>query len=165
MLNIFKKKNNDKENFEEIGAPFNGEVITLDKVPDPVFAEKMMGDGVAIIPSDNKLYSPVEGEVLKIFDSKHAVIFKSNLGSNILVHVGLETVGLEGKPFNLKVKEGDKVTKKDIIMEVDFDYIKANNLVTITPIVVIEDEGGEKREIKNKAYGTYKKNGEIIISL
>ncbi|EQK68142.1 PTS system, glucose subfamily, IIA component domain protein [Clostridioides difficile CD90] len=105
MFNIFKKKENK---IEKIYSPFKGNLVNLEDVPDAVFAQKMMGDGVAIIPSEGKLYSPVDGEIVNVFDTKHAIMIKSNDNTNILIHVGLETMSLEGKPFDVKVKAGDR---------------------------------------------------------
>ncbi|EQF23222.1 PTS system, glucose subfamily, IIA component domain protein [Clostridioides difficile CD160] len=145
MFNIFKKKENKTE---KIYSPFKGNLVNLEDVPDLAFAQKMMGDGVAIIPSEGKLYSPVDGEIVSIFDSKHAVMIKSADGTNMLIHVGLETVSLEGKPFDVKVKAGDKVKAKDLIMEVDLDIIKSNDLHVITPVVIMDDVDAVKRIIK-----------------
>lgn len=145
MFNIFKKKENKTE---KIYSPFKGILVNLEDVPDLAFAQKMMGDGVAIIPSEGKLYSPVDGEIVSIFDSKHAVMIKSADGTNMLIHVGLETVSLEGKPFDVKVKAGDKVKAKDLIMEVDLDIIKSNDLHVITPVVIMDDVDAVKRIIK-----------------
>ncbi|MBY2477257.1 PTS glucose transporter subunit IIA [Clostridioides difficile] len=145
MFNIFKKKENKTE---KIYSPFKGNLVNLEDVPDLAFAQKMMGDGVAIIPSEGKLYSPVDGEIVSIFDSKHAVMIKSVDGTNMLIHVGLETVSLEGKPFDVKVKAGDKVKAKDLIMEVDLDIITSNDLHVITPVVIMDDVDAVKRTIK-----------------
>lgn len=145
MFNIFKKKENKTE---KIYSPFKGNLVNLEDVPDLAFAQKMMGDGVAIIPSEGKLYSPVDGEIVSIFDSKHAVMIKSADGTNMLIHVGLETVSLEGKPFDVKVKAGDKVKAKDLIMEVDLDIITSNDLHVITPVVIMDDVDAVKRIIK-----------------
>lgn len=147
MFNIFKKK---EDKFEKIYSPFKGRLVNLEDVPDVVFAQKMMGDGIAIIPSEGKLYSPVDGEIVSVFDAKHAVMFRSNEGTNILIHVGLETVALEGEPFDVKVKSGDKVKANDLIMDIDLDFIISNDLPIITPVVIMEDSESAKRTIKEK---------------
>lgn len=147
MFNIFKKKENKTE---KIYSPFKGSLVNLEDVPDVVFAQKMMGDGVAIIPSEGKLYSPVDGEIVSIFDAKHALMINSIDGTNILIHIGLETMSLEGKPFDVKVKAGDKVKAKDLIMEVDLDFIISNDLNLITPVVIINDADAAKRTVKER---------------
>ncbi|MCC0634839.1 PTS glucose transporter subunit IIA [Clostridioides sp. ES-S-0001-02] len=147
MFNIFKKK---ESKIEKIYSPFKGSLVNLEDVPDVVFAQKMMGDGVAIIPSEGKLYSPVEGEIVSIFDAKHALMINSIDGTNILIHIGLETMSLEGKPFDVKVKAGDKVKAKDLIMEVDLDLIISNDLNVITPVVIINDADAVKRTVKER---------------
>ncbi|HBH0021392.1 TPA: PTS glucose transporter subunit IIA [Clostridioides difficile] len=147
MFNIFKKKENK---IEKIYSPFKGNLVNLEDVPDAVFAQKMMGDGVAIIPSEGKLYSPVDGEIVNVFDTKHAIMIKSNDNTNILIHVGLETMSLEGKLFDVKVKAGDKVKAKDLIMEVDLDFITSNDLNIITPVVIMDDADSVKRTVKDR---------------
>lgn len=87
-------------------APVEGKVIPIDQVPDPVFAQKMLGDGVAIIPKDGKIYSPIDGTVINVMDSLHAYSFSSDDGVDMIVHFGLETVALNGEGFTAHVKEG-----------------------------------------------------------
>lgn len=151
MFGLFKKNK-----VEEIASPFNGEVIQITEVEDPVFSEKMMGDGIAIIPSEGKLYSPVNGEVIQVFETKHAMIVKSNEGTNILMHVGLETVELGGVPFEPVVKAGDKIEKGQLLMNIDLEYIKNNNLPIVTPVVLVNDGGENEKEIAEKV-----NNGKI----
>ena len=93
----------------KILAPVKGKVIPLEQVPDEVFAEKVLGDGVAIIPEDGKIYSPVDGTITTITDSLHAYGFETEDGIQMIVHFGLETVNLKGKGFTSRVKVGDKV--------------------------------------------------------
>ena len=93
----------------QILAPINGKVIPLEQVPDPVFAEKIIGDGVAIQPSDGKIYSPVDGEITTVADTLHAYGFRTEDGIELLIHFGLETVALKGECFKAHVKAGDKV--------------------------------------------------------
>ena len=111
-------------------------MISLESVSDKVFADKIMGDGVAIIPSDNKIYAPFDGVVTTIFPTKHAIGLKSNTGVELLIHIGLNTVELDGKPFTEYVKVNQKVRKGDLLLEVDLDAINKAGLETVTPIVV-----------------------------
>ena len=109
-------------------APVKGKVIPLEQVPDEVFAEKVLGDGVAIIPEDGKIYSPVDGTITTITDSLHAYGFETEDGIQMIVHFGLETVNLKGKGFTSRVKVGDKVKAGDLVAEVDLDYLKENHV-------------------------------------
>ena len=120
----------------KILAPVKGKVIPLEQVPDEVFAEKVLGDGVAIIPEDGKIYSPVDGTITTITDSLHAYGFETEDGIQMIVHFGLETVNLKGKGFTSRVKVGDKVKAGDLVAEVDLDYLKENHVETITPVIV-----------------------------
>lgn len=116
-------------------APMEGEVKPLSEVPDETFSSGVLGQGVAIIPTDGKLYAPVDGTVASVFDTKHAICLSGPCDSEILIHVGLETVGLGGKHFIPKVKDGDRVKAGDLLMEFDLSEI-AREHKTITPIVV-----------------------------
>lgn len=119
-----------------IVAPVNGQVVPLEQVPDPVFAGKVLGDGCAIIPSDGKIYSPVNGEVSTLVDTKHAYGFMSEDGMEVLVHYGIDTVSLKGEGFISHVKEGDKVQIGDLVAEVDFDLLKTKKMNPITPVLI-----------------------------
>lgn len=119
-----------------ISAPLEGKVIPLTEVPDETFAQKMMGDGVAIIPSTGKVCSPVNGEIIMIFDTLHAIAIKSEEGPEILIHVGLDTVKLNGKYFKSNIKQGDKVNKGQLLLEFDNEKIKELGYNTVTPIII-----------------------------
>jgi len=118
-----------------IYAPLSGEIIDLAEVPDPVFAEKMMGDGFAIKPSDGLVLSPVKGTVNNTFPTKHALGLVSEEGLEVLIHVGLDTVNLKGQGFEMLVAEGDLVEVGTPLLKVDLAYIEANAKSSITPIV------------------------------
>lgn len=120
----------------KILAPVKGKVIPLEQVPDEVFAQKILGDGVAIIPDEGKIYSPVDGTITTITDTLHAYGFETEDGISMIVHFGLETVALKGKGFTSKVKVGDKVKAGDLVAEVDLDFLKKENVETITPVIV-----------------------------
>ncbi len=122
-------------------APMTGRIIPLKEVPDPVFSDKVLGDGVAIIPSDGKIYSPVTGTVVTIAESRHAFGFSTAEGAELLLHVGLETVALKGKPFDIKVKEGAQVKAGDLIATVDLAYLKEHNIAATTPVLYCGGEG------------------------
>ena len=120
----------------KIYAPLNGKAVPITEVPDPTFAEGLLGNGIAIIPADGKVYSPFDGTVGTMFDTGHACALTSTTGVEILIHVGLETVGLNGEPFTIHVKDGDKVKKGQLLFEADLAAIQAAGLPIITPVLV-----------------------------
>ncbi len=117
-------------------APFKGTVKPVTEAADAMFASKAMGDGIVIEPEDGVLVSPVNGEIMMIFPTKHAIGLKADDGEEILIHVGLDTVSLEGKPFEVLVKDGDKVKAGQPLMEVDLEAIRAAGLKTETPMII-----------------------------
>lgn len=124
-----------------IVLPLDGEIVPIDQVPDPIFSGRMMGDGAAVIPENGKIVAPVDGTLSMIAPTRHAFGFKTADGKEVLVHVGLETVGLEGAPFTVHAKAGDKVKKGDLIAEVDLDFLKEKGINPITPIILCK--GGD----------------------
>ncbi len=121
-----------------IMAPLTGEIVALEQVPDPVFSEKALGDGIAILPEDGKVYSPVNGVVATVAATKHAYGFQSEDGLDVLVHVGLETVGLNGEGFTVHIKEGDQVKAGDLVAEANLSLLKSKNLNLITPVLICD---------------------------
>ena len=120
---------------EEIETVADGQVIDLADVKDPVFSQKMMGDGFAVEPENGKIYSPVAGTVTSVFPSKHAIGLVTDNGLEVLVHIGLETVSLEGKPFEVHVSEGQKVAAGDLLVTADLEAIKEAGRETSTIVV------------------------------
>lgn len=129
----------------KIYAPLSGTVMALSEVPDPVFSEKILGDGCAILPTEGKIYAPVEGRISSIAETKHAYGITTANGESILIHFGLETVSLQGKYFTSHVKKGDNVKAGDLIAEADLDQIKAHGLSLITPVILCGDEDASRR--------------------
>ena len=132
MFNFFKKK---QDNTFFLGAPVKGKAVDLKEVNDPTFSTGMLGQGVAIIPSEGKIYAPADGEIAMVFDTLHAVSMTADNGVEILVHVGLDTVELKGEGFEGHVKAGDKVKKGDLLLTVDLDVVKEAGYDTITPML------------------------------
>ena len=120
---------------EEVETVADGQVIDLADVKDPVFSQKMMGDGFAVEPENGKIYSPVSGTVTSVFPSKHAIGLVTDNGLEVLVHIGLETVSLEGKPFEVHVSEGQKVAAGDLLVTADLEAIKEAGRETSTIVV------------------------------
>lgn len=117
-------------------APFNGTVKPVDQCADGVFASKAMGDGIVITPSDGNLYSPVDGEVMLVFPTKHAIGLKADNGAELLIHIGMDTVSLKGKPFEVLVKQGDKIKAGQLLVKVDLDQIRDAGLSIETPVII-----------------------------
>ncbi|HLS36489.1 MAG TPA: PTS glucose transporter subunit IIA [Bacillota bacterium] len=143
---MFKKlfRRTEKSKELQIVAPLNGQIVPLQDVPDPVFGQKMMGEGIAIIPKDGKVVSPVHGKIIQIPNSKHAVGIEAEDGSEILIHVGLETVALKGEGFEGKVSAGDDISVGDPLIEFDLEYIKEHADHSITPIVITNSANSNK---------------------
>ncbi|WP_028400652.1 PTS sugar transporter subunit IIA [Ectobacillus panaciterrae] len=121
---------------ETIVAPLTGEVKNIEEVPDPVFAQRMMGDGIAIVPTEGIVVSPVDGEIVQVFHTKHAVGIKSKNGLEILIHVGLETVSLNGEGFEAHVASGQEVKAGDKLLTFDLAFIGEKAKSIITPMVI-----------------------------
>lgn len=119
-----------------LGAPAKGKAVPLSEVNDPTFSEGMLGDGVAVIPAEGKIYAPVNGEVGMVFDTLHAVSLTADFGAEVLIHVGLDTVKMNGDGFTGHVQAGDKVKKGDLLLEVDLEKVKAAGYDTITPVLI-----------------------------
>ena len=120
---------------DEVNSVADGEVINIEDVKDPVFSQKMMGDGFAVEPENGHIVSPVAGKVTSVFPTKHALGLVTDNGLEVLVHIGLDTVSLEGKPFEVKVSEGQTVAAGDLLVEADLDAIRAAGRETSTIVV------------------------------
>ncbi|RWR13926.1 PTS sugar transporter subunit IIA [Siminovitchia fortis] len=142
LKNLFKTK---KE--LEVKAPLEGKVIPLAEVPDPVFAEKMMGDGLAIIPAGGKVVSPVDGELVQIFPTKHALGFRTRQGVELLLHIGLDTVMMKGEGFRVYVEEGTKVEAGQLLLEFSLELVEEKAKSPITPLVITNGEAVEELEL------------------
>lgn len=119
-----------------VAAPFAGTIKPIEQGSDPVFASKAMGDGIVIQPEENMLYSLVNGKVVMVFPTRHAIGLQDEDGTELLIHVGMDTVSLEGKPFKVLVKDNDTIKAGQPLMEVDFQAIREAGLSTETPVVV-----------------------------
>ena len=137
---------------EEVYSVADGQVVALEQVKDPVFAQKMMGDGFAVEPANGNIVSPVSGTVSSIFPTKHALGIVTEAGLEVLVHIGLDTVSLEGKPFTVHVAEGQKVAAGDLLVTADLDAIRAAGRETST--VVVFTNGDAIKSVKLEKTGS-----------
>ena len=152
----------DAKKNDEIFAPIAGQAVPVTEVPDPTFSSGMLGNGVAILPTDGKVYAPCNATVDMMFTTGHAVSLVADCGAEILIHVGLETVGLEGKCFTVHVQNGQKVKKGDLLIEADLEGIKAAGLNTITPVVICNTD--DYKTFKTNA-GKAVTNADVVIEL
>ncbi|WP_172369060.1 glucose-specific PTS transporter subunit IIBC [Sporosarcina jiandibaonis] len=148
---------------DEFVSPIKGELKPLSEVPDAVFSGKMMGDGFAILPADGTIVSPVNGKVVSLFPTKHAIGILADSGREILIHVGIDTVKLEGKGFEALVAQDDRIEIGQPLLQVDLDYIKEHATSIITPIIFTNLFDGE--EISINKLGHVDTSEENIISI
>lgn len=148
---------------EVICSPLNGNVLPLSEAKDDAFAQGLLGNGVAIDPADGKVVSPVDGTVMTLFPTKHAIGLVSDNGAEILIHLGMDTVKLDGKYFKAHVKQGDKVKKGDVLVTCDVEAIKAEGYSMITPVIVTNT--ADYLDVVEMASGTVKAGDDIISCL
>lgn len=148
LFDKFKKNKSESVDKEfEIYPPVQGKIINLEEVSDPVFSKKIMGDGFAVIPDDGKIISPIDGEMGFVADTKHGLGLKGPKGLEVLIHIGLDTVELQGQGFETFVKEGEKISIGDLLCQVDLDFIREKGYDP-TVILVVTDLGSyEKMDI------------------
>jgi len=159
-MGLFKKMFGKKT--DDFYAPMAGKAVPIADVPDPTFAEGMLGNGIAIEPAEGKVYAPCDATVDTMFPTGHAVSLVADCGAEILIHVGLETVSLEGKPFKVHAANGDKVKKGQLLIEVDLDAVRAAGLPTITPMVVCNTD---EYSTFNTNVGKTVSNDDVVIEL
>lgn len=149
--NLFKKdKENENTNYSnKVLVPITGIVSSVKECQDPVFAGEMVGKGSLILPSEGKVYSPVDGEISMVADSKHALGITSNTGLEILIHIGLDTVELNGEPYTSHVSQGQKVKAGDLLMEFDIEKIKAGGKSVESPVIITNADDKEINLLAN----------------
>ena len=138
-----EKKEEKQISKKVIKSPMNGTVIPLSEVPDAVFSSEMLGKGFGVEPSEGKAYAPVDGEVTTVFDTKHALGLMSKNGVELLIHIGMDTVKLNGRGFDVKVKAGDQVKAGDLLAEFDMDLIKSEGYPVTTAVVITNTDDCE----------------------
>lgn len=152
LFDFFKKKK-DVEEYFEIYSPLNGTIIPIEEIPDEAFAEKIIGDGVGIVPTGDTIYAPCDADDISIFDTNHAISFETSNGLELIVHFGIDTVKLDGQGFTRIAEDGQSVKKGDPLVKFDLEYIKANAKSHRTPVIisnmdVVEELIRTKGEIK-----------------
>jgi len=150
-----------KRKVREVHAPADGQVVALESVDDEVFSQKLVGDGVALIPMSDLFTAPIDGKVTKIFPTNHAYTIKSPKDLEVIVHIGLDTVKLEGRGFERVVHEGDEVKAGDPIIRVDLAYIREHAKDVITPIIIAD--GSDVKSIEKRL--NIVKNKDIIMEV
>lgn len=153
---IFGKK------LDEIGAPVTGEAVPSSDVNDPTFAEEMLGRGMAIKPAAGRVVAPCDATVDMMFETGHAVSLTTAFGAELLIHVGIDTVNLQGKHYTVHCKQGDNVKKGQLLIEFDKDAIAAEGYDTITPVVICNSDDFKTFETET---GKLVAEGDVVIKL
>lgn len=157
MFGFFKKKEEKKvEPVVTLFAVATGEVVPITEVNDPVFSQKFMGDGYAVLPTDGTITAPVAGEVVNVFPTKHAVGIKTDNGLEVLLHMGIDTVELNGEPFDTIVTVGQRVDENTVVAHVDLEAVKAAGkdtpmIVALTNMDVVADLSVTPGQVNAKA--------------
>lgn len=157
MLNFFKKNK-----IVELTSPMTGKIIPIEEVPDKVFSDKMVGDGVAIEPVDGEIVSPIDGKVATIFPTNHAIGLITKEGLEILIHIGLDTVELNGLGFKRLTEKDAKVKKGEPLMEFDPKLVEEKGKSPITPIIITNMDKVKKIE---KNTGDVQRGSQIIMTI
>ena len=151
LKKLFSKRKDTTSNNSAnaiVKAPIKGKILSLEEVPDETFASKMLGDGIAIEPSEGLVCSPIDGEVIQLFlPSKHAVCVKSDDGVEVLIHIGIDTVKMNGDGFEALVNTGDRVVEGQELIRFDIDKVKSNAKTSITPVVITNSFDYEKIDV------------------
>ena len=157
LKKILGTKKESNVNIEHIiYSPLTGKVVPLSEVNDPVFSQEMMGKGTAVIPTAGRVVAPCDGKVLSVFRTRHAITIKADNGAEIIIHVGLETVALDGQYYEAHVANEQQVKKGDLLLTFDLNQIKEAGYDVITPVIVTNSadyQSVEKTENDNVSHG------------
>ena len=149
MFGFFKKKKAKENNELTLVAAVSGKALPLSEVPDPVFAQKMAGDGIAIDPTGDIVVSPADGELSLVFNTKHAFALTLDNGAELLVHIGVDTVSLNGEGFEQLAEAGTKVKAGDPIIKIDREFIKSKGFSLMTPVLITNPDSFTIHAIEN----------------
>lgn len=158
---LFKNLFGGKQISEEIASVMTGEVKTITEAPDPVFAQKQLGDGFVVFPTSGKVVAPFDGKIVMVYPTKHAIAIISKNGTEVLIHIGLDTVNLDGEGFEMLVKQGDKVKRGQLILNVDLKFMELKKIQMATPVVITNLN---EHTIELKKTGNVNA-GEIVLSI
>lgn len=156
-----KKSASDTAGPRVIASPFTGKAVSLSEVEDEVFSGGMMGQGLAVIPEDGKVYSPCDGTVSTVFPTGHAVGITADNGVEVLIHIGMDTVKLDGKGFTGKVKDGDRVKTGQLLIEFDLELVKQAGYSVVSPVIISNTD--EFSDVAPTASGNVKPGDELIV--
>ena len=156
LRKLFKKQEMDMN----VLSPLSGKAIPLEEVPDEVFSQKMMGDGIAIEPISKDVLAPFSGVVVNVFKTKHAINLRADNGAEMLIHMGLETVELDGKGFEVHVNDGQKIKQGDVLATYDIEAVAKENYKTVTPVILLN---GEKFSLTQVKTGVEVSGGKDLI--
>ncbi len=148
------------ENLSSMVSPQTGRCVSIIEIPDEVFSERILGDGIAIIPQTEEVLSPVDGEVAQVAETKHAFCINSNDGLELMIHIGVDTVKLNGKGFECFIKKGDKIKKGDLIAKADIKFIQENGFPLHTAILITNSN---KFQIVKPHYGEVNSGKDIVL--
>ncbi len=129
-------ENEDEDGRKTLVSPLTGQVVPLNEVEDPAFSSGALGQGIAVLPEEGKLYAPADGQIVSFFPTGHAIGMLTDSGEELLIHVGMDTVKLNGDGFTPRAKQGDSVKKGDLLLEFDIEKINAAGYSTVTPVLV-----------------------------
>lgn len=150
FFDLFKKKEEQKKEVL-IYSPIDGDIVTLEDVPDKTFAAKLLGDGIAILPNKSgSICSPVDGKLIQLFKTGHAFTVETKEGINVLVHFGINTVELNGQGFEKLVDEGIEVKAGDPIVKYDYEYLLENATSVVCPVIILDSEEYEIKKTEEK---------------
>jgi len=158
MFGFFKKSKEEKSII--IKSPVVGRCFDIAEIPDEVFSTKMLGNGIGFVSTEGILYAPVDGEILQVFPTKHALVLKSSEGIEILLHIGIDTVEMKGEGFESFVEKGQQVKVGDKLLTFDNELIKAKVKSNLSALILTDNEIMESVEFK---LGTVDKNNDVIV--
>lgn len=148
IFSKFKKKSNKEKDQIQLNSPAKGRVASIEESTDPTFSQKILGDGMVIFPEDGKIYAPCDGEVKSIFPTSHALTMTVEKNIKVLIHLGIDTVELEGEGFTSHVKNDDMVKKGDLLVTMDLDLIKEKGYSTEIIVILMEVDENAELEIR-----------------
>ncbi len=157
-MGIFKKLFQTEK--IEISSPVNGKIVPIENVSDPTFSEEMIGKGVAIKPYDGKFYAPDDGTLVALFPTGHAYALTTTKGVEVLVHIGIDTVKLDGQFYTIHAKQGAEVKKGDLIVEVDLEGVRSTGFDIVTPVIISNSSNYSKIE---KMEGEVKAGDTVVL--